>query len=85
LRIVYSTNGRNVTGFNVFGIRLRHKVCESWIKENKSIEYVMEHLRDANFDPEFYTHHEEEIISKFDKENSGNFITLKKEKLFLSN
>jgi len=85
LRIVYSTKERNVTGFNVFGIRLRHKVCESWIKENKSIEYVMEHLRDANFDPEFYTHHEEEIINKFNKENPGNFITLKKEKLFLSN
>ena len=77
LRIVYSTKERNVTGFNVFGIRLRHKVCESWIKEKRTIEYVMENLRDANFDPEFYTHHEEEIINKFNEENPKNSFVLK--------
>ena len=82
LRIVYSTRERNVTGFNVFGIRLRHKVCESWIKEKKSIEYVMQNLRDANFDPEFYTHHEEEIINKFNKENSNKNLVLKKKNHF---
>ncbi len=83
LRIVYSTKERNVTGFNVFGIRLRHKVCESWIKEKKTIEYVMQNLRDANFDPEFYAHHEEEIIDKFNKENPFNIVVLKKKKSFV--
>ncbi len=82
LHIVYSTKGRNVTGFNVFGIRLRHKVCESWIKEKRTIEYVMENIRDANFDPEFYRHHEEEIINKFNKENTGGKIVLKKKNHF---
>jgi len=77
LRIVYTSNKRNVIGFNVFGIRLRHKLCEKWIKEKRSIEYVMENLRDANFDPEFYTHHEEEVISKFNKENSKKNLVLK--------
>jgi hypothetical protein len=37
----------------------------------------MENLRDANFDPEFYTHHEEEVISKFNKENSKKNLVLK--------
>ncbi len=55
------------------------------LKKKKSIGYVMENLRDANFDPEFYTHHEEEIMNKFNKENPGNFITLKKKKVLSSN
>ncbi len=85
LRIVYNTKEKNVIGFNVFGIRMRHKVCESWIIEKRTIEYVMENLKDANFNPEFYTRYEEEVINKFNKENPGSFIPLKKKKVLFSN
>ena len=37
----------------------------------------LEHLADANFDPEFYKLHEKEIIAKFNQENNTN-IQLKK-------
>ena len=78
-RVVYSSNDRSVKGFNVLGIRLRHQVCERWIKENKPIEYVLENLAEANFDPEFYDKHEEEIINKFNRENFGKNVSLNKQ------
>ncbi|MGH7885281.1 MAG: NAD(P)/FAD-dependent oxidoreductase [Thermodesulfobacteriota bacterium] len=66
IRIV--SRGGYVTGINVMGIRYKHKVCESWIKEKKSLEYVLDNMKDANFDPEFYVKFETEIIKKFKKE-----------------
>jgi NAD(P)H-nitrite reductase large subunit len=53
IRIVFDKESRAVTGFNVFGIRYRQAVCEAWIREKKSVEYVAHHLHEANFDAEF--------------------------------
>lgn len=69
IRIV--TEGSVVTGINVMGLRYKHKVCESWIKEKRSLEYVLDNLKEANFDPEFYNKFEKEIISKFKKEKAA--------------
>ncbi|MEO5673648.1 MAG: hypothetical protein ABIQ74_03295, partial [Chitinophagales bacterium] len=71
IRIVFRKNSRSVAGFNLLGFRFRHELCEQWIREGKSVEYVMEHLRLANFDPEFYKQHEVEIVSKFNSENNS--------------
>jgi NADPH-dependent 2,4-dienoyl-CoA reductase/sulfur reductase-like enzyme len=46
-----------VIGFNAFGIRLRHRVCEGWIAEGRSADFVLEHLPEAIFDPEFQQRH----------------------------
>ncbi len=81
LRLVYSSTDRAILGVNVFGMRLRHRVFESWIKEMKTVEYVLENLRSANFDPEFYTKHEQEILDKFNLENPGKNLALKKKNL----
>lgn len=77
VRIVYRKDNHAVTGFNFLGIRFRHIVCEQWIREEKHIEYVLEHLSDANFDPEFYKHFESQIISKFNAENPGKNLMKK--------
>jgi len=69
LRVVYDTNNHAVKGFNVFGIRFRHQICEEWIRDERTIDYVLSHLRDANFDPEFYKKHELEITESFNNEN----------------
>jgi NADPH-dependent 2,4-dienoyl-CoA reductase/sulfur reductase-like enzyme len=55
LRIVHEDGA--VIGFNCMGIRFRHSVCERWIAEKKSLDYVLGHLRQAHFDPEFYRDH----------------------------
>ncbi len=66
LRIVYTTEG--VVGFNLIGIRYRHEVCDRWIRENRPVAYVLDHLAEANFDPEFFKKHEPEIIGQFKKQ-----------------
>jgi len=64
-------------GINTFGIRMRHEMFDKWLNEERDIEYVLTHLRDANFDPEFYKTFETEIIKKYNKEFNAN-LTLKK-------
>ena len=54
LRINYRTDNEAVTGFNALGIRLRHAVCDEWITKQRPFEYVLKHIKEANFDPEFF-------------------------------
>jgi NAD(P)H-nitrite reductase large subunit len=77
IHINYDKNTNEFIGINTFGIRMRHHSFDTWLNEKRSIEYVLEHLADANFDPEFYKLHEKEIIAKFNQENNTN-IQLKK-------
>jgi len=74
----YDKTSRKFIGLNTFGIRLRHKVFDKWLVEERTIEYILEHLKDANFDPEFYKQYEEEILLKFNKENNTQLISKKK-------
>ncbi|SDB65845.1 Pyridine nucleotide-disulphide oxidoreductase [Flavobacteriaceae bacterium MAR_2010_188] len=52
-------------GINTFGIRMKHEVFDRWLTEKKTLEYVIENLKTANFDPEFYQHFEDEIQTEF--------------------
>lgn len=60
VRLVYTDEG--VIGFNFMGLRARHNICEQWIAEQKSVPYVLDHLAEANFDPEFFRRYEPEIV-----------------------
>lgn len=40
-------------GVNSFGIRLRHPTFDQWLREKKPIGFVLGHLREASFEPEF--------------------------------
>ncbi len=77
IHINYDKNTREFIGINTFGIRMRHEFFDRVLLEKQSVEYVLEHLADANFDPEFYKLHEKEIVVKFNTEN-GTTIQLKK-------
>jgi NAD(P)H-nitrite reductase large subunit len=52
-------------GINTFGIRMRHEVFDTWLTEERTTDYVIEHLKKANFDPEFYASFENEILSTY--------------------
>ena len=78
ITISYDENTRQFLGINTFGIRMRHETFNKWLTENKSIEFVLEYLADANFDPEFYKLHEAEIVAKFNQENNTNILLKKK-------
>ena len=51
VRIDY--DGSRVRGFNLMGVRFRQAVCERWLREERPIDYVLEHIAEAGFDPEF--------------------------------
>jgi NADPH-dependent 2,4-dienoyl-CoA reductase/sulfur reductase-like enzyme len=59
-----------VIGINALGIRFSHPVCERWIAEERSAAYVLDHLREAVFDPEFFQKYESEIGARL-KEQLG--------------
>jgi NADPH-dependent 2,4-dienoyl-CoA reductase/sulfur reductase-like enzyme len=65
MTVCYDTASRLFIGINTFGIRLRHETMDKWLNEKKDVDYVLEHLKQANFDPEFYTHYEKEILNAF--------------------
>ncbi|MGL1901073.1 MAG: FAD-dependent oxidoreductase [Fibrobacterales bacterium] len=67
MRVTFKKEGQAVTGFNFFGIRARHEICEKWIAEARTITYVMEHLGALNFDPEFFARFEESVIQRFNQ------------------
>lgn len=64
-------------GVNTFGIRMRHVILDQWLTQKRKVGFVMEHLCDANFDPEFYHRHEKEILAKFNADH-GTSLQLKK-------
>ena len=65
IRISYDKNTDEFLGINTFGIRLRHEFFDVILNEKKSIDYVLEHLKEANFDPEFFAKHENEVKKEF--------------------
>ncbi|WP_417199957.1 NAD(P)/FAD-dependent oxidoreductase [Bizionia sp.] len=77
ITIAFHKESRQFLGINNFGIRMRHEFFDRVLTENRSIEYVLAHLADANFDPEFYKLHEKTIIQKFNNDHNTT-IQLKK-------
>ncbi len=70
ITIAYDKDTHLFIGINTFGIRMRHEIFDRWLTAGKSVEYVMEHLKDANFDPELYISYETQIIDAFNTENN---------------
>lgn len=63
--ISYHKNTRAFLGINTFGIRMKHEVFDKWLNEKRSVDYVIENLKQANFDPEFFKNYEKEIKKEF--------------------
>lgn len=78
MRFVFDAASNKFMGVNSFGIRLRHVAFDSWLSKGKSIEYVLSHLNDAFFDPEFFTNNSKSIVSSFEKETGTKLKSEKK-------
>lgn len=65
LHLVWDDEDRRFIGLNAFGMRLRHEVFDRWLREGVSVDHVVEHLREANFDPEFFAQHVKAIAISF--------------------
>jgi hypothetical protein len=77
MHFLYEESTGKFLGLNTFGIRLRHEVINDQLNHERSIDYVISHLADANFDPEFYTLHEPEIVAAFNSQTKYK-VQLKK-------
>jgi len=77
VRIVYDNNDHTIVGFNLFGVRYRHEVCEKWLAEKTPLETVLQNLELAHFDPEFYNSYADDVIGTYNKA-TGKSLTLKK-------
>ena len=62
IRLVFNATNEEFIGCCVLGIRFRQEVCEKWIKEKWKISEVLPLLSEANFDSEFSTRHERELL-----------------------
>ncbi|WP_395076371.1 NAD(P)/FAD-dependent oxidoreductase [Flavobacterium sp.] len=72
ITISFDKNNDTFLGINTFGIRMRHDFFDKVLTEKKSVQYVIENLKDANFDPEFFTQYEKEIKNAFQNKFSLN-------------
>ena len=77
VRIVYDKNDHTIVGFNLFGVRYRHEVCEKWLAEKTPVEEVLQNLELAHFDPEFYKSYADDVIGTYNKA-TGKSLKLKK-------
>ncbi len=57
---------------------MRHEIFDRWLTEQRDVNHIMEYLKDANFDPEFYKQYENDIVSKFNSEFGTNINPKKK-------
>mgnify|MGYP001156979783 CR=1 FL=1 len=65
LTLAYNTATSEFLGINTFGIRLRHEVIDRWLTEKRDLDFVMQNLPKANFDPEFFKDHFKEIYKSY--------------------
>lgn len=72
LRLAYHPTSLRFLGVNSLGIRLRHQCFDQWLTEKRTVVEVINHLKEANFDPEFYTKYEPHIQKEFTKKLDEN-------------
>lgn len=77
MHFVFDTTTKKFLGVNTFGIRLRHESFDKWLKEKADIYTVLENLRSANFDPEFFKRYESEIVAAFNGQHPERPVKLK--------
>lgn len=65
LRIVFHKQTKAVLGFNAMGIRLRHVICDAWIRESAQLDVVLRDLHKADFNPEFSANFAKEVRASF--------------------
>ncbi len=80
IRINYDIESRAVVGFNLMGVRYRHRVCEKWIQNGTPIEEVLQNLPKANFDPEFTPQYEHFLVNEYNRQNPENPVSIKVKK-----
>lgn len=78
LTMAFDKSTQLFLGINTFGIRMRHEIFNRWLDQKKTIDYVLEHLEIAHFDPEFYKTYYLEVLKKYNTETNKTLKLKKK-------
>ena len=65
ITIAYHRDTNQFLGINTFGIRMRHETFDRWLTEQRDVDYIIQNLTEANFDPEFYLSFEKDILNAY--------------------
>ncbi len=85
VRLIYDAVKKHLLGINLMGVRFRHQVCESWLKQKTRIDQVVRNLDRAYFDAEFSDNPISEVRDIYNKKYPDDPVRIKKSKhLFLS-
>ena len=84
VKFVFDKESLAFEGVNTFGIRMRHEVFQRWLEEKRGMPYILNHLAEANFDPEFFKTFEKEIGSKWNAEHPDHKVSPTSNRSFLS-
>lgn len=68
ITVCYNKTSNEFLGINTFGIRMRHEIFDRWLTEKCDVDFIMNHLPEANFDPEFYKHYEKDILNAYNNQ-----------------
>ncbi len=83
MHLVFDKKSLVVKGINLLGIRHRHDIWDKWLREKKTVSYVLENIQSANFDPEFFNVYEKELVRAFNKSYPEHSVKIKHKKRFL--
>ena len=78
ITVAFHKDSNEFLGINTFGIRMRHEIFDKWLTEKRDVDYVMSHLKDANFDPEFFKTYENDILTQYNNTFNTNLTAHKK-------
>ena len=62
-------------------MRLRHEVCDKWLRGKRKIDDVIANLHLINFDPEFFDKYENDILLAYNNKYKKN-IRMRRKKAF---
>lgn len=65
ITISYHKETGEFLGINTFGIRMKQEIFDRWLSEKRSVDFVVENLKEANFDPEFFRRYEGEVLKEY--------------------
>ena len=82
VHLVWHKENKEFVGINAFGVRMRHHLFDKWLNDKATIMEVLANLRAANFDPEFYSTYEQDIVDGFNKATGMN-VELKKKQWWM--
>jgi len=68
ITVAYHKDTNLFLGINTFGIRMRHETFDTWLTQKRDVAYVINHLAEANFDPELFKHYETAIQTAFNNQ-----------------